>query len=58
MASEFVIDLLKKWRAGKKLTKHQYTELVNDGLLIELEPDVYELSKHGSLTLKTTSKDI
>ena len=52
MASEFVIDLLKKWRAGKKLTKHQYTELVNDGLLIELEPDVYALSKHGNLVLK------
>ena len=50
--NSFMLDLLKKWRAGKKLTKHQYTELVNDGLLIELEPDVYELSKHGSLTLK------
>lgn len=48
----FMLDLLRKWRAGKKLTKNQYTELVNDGLLIELEPDVYELSKHGSLTLK------
>ena len=52
MASEFVIALLKRWRAGKKLSKSQYYELVNDGLLIELEPDVYELSKHGSLTLK------
>lgn len=45
--NSFMLDLLKKWRAGKKLTKSQYTELVNDGLLIELEPDVYELSKHG-----------
>ena len=52
MPSEFVIDLLKKWRAGKKLTKSQYAELANDGLLIELEPDVYELSKHGNLVLK------
>lgn len=52
MPSDFIIDLLKKWRAGKKLTKSQYAELTNDGLLIELEPDVYELSKHGSLTLK------
>ena len=51
MPTDFTIDLLKKWRAGKKLTKHQYTELVNDGLLIELEPDVYELSKHGNLAL-------
>ena len=51
MASEFVIDLLKKWRAGKKLTKHQYTELVNDGLLIELAEDTYVLSKHGNLAL-------
>lgn len=52
MASEFVIALLKRWRAGKKLSKSQYYELVNDGLLIELEPDVYELSKHGNLVLK------
>ncbi|MGP5206451.1 hypothetical protein ACTXJY_00330 [Corynebacterium casei] len=52
MPTDFVIGLLKKWRAGKKLTKSQYAELANDGLLIELEPDVYELSKHGSLTLK------
>ena len=52
MPSDFMLRVLKRWRAGKKLTKHQYTELVNDGLLIELEPDVYELSKHGSLTLK------
>ena len=51
MASEFVIDLLKKWRAGKKLTKHQYTELVHDGLLIELAEDTYVLSKHGNLVL-------
>lgn len=51
MASEFVIDLLRKWRAGKKLTKHQYTELVNDGLLIELADDTYVLSKHGNLVL-------
>lgn len=52
MPTDFVIGLLKKWQVGKKLSKHQYAELVNDGLLIELEPDVYELSKHGSLTLK------
>lgn len=51
MASEFVIDLLKKWRAGKKLTKSQYAELVNDGLLIELAEDTYVLSKHGNLVL-------
>ena len=51
MASEFVIDLLKKWRAGKKLTKHQYTELVNDGYLIELAEDTYVLSKHGNLVV-------
>ena len=51
MASEFVIDLLRKWRAGKKLTKSQYTELVNDGYLIELAEDTYVLSKHGNLVL-------
>ena len=51
MASEFVIDLLRKWRAGKKLTKSQYAELVNDGLLIELAEDTYVLSKHGNLVL-------
>lgn len=51
MASEFVIDLLKKWRAGKKLTKSQYPELVNDGYLIELAEDTYVLSKHGNLVL-------
>lgn len=51
MASEFVIDLLKKWRAGKKLTKSQYAELANDGLLIELAEDTYVLSKHGNLVL-------
>lgn len=51
MASEFVIDLLRKWRAGKKLTKNQYTELVNDGYLIELAEDTYVLSKHGNLVL-------
>ena len=51
MPTDFTIDLLKKWRAGKKLTKHQYTELVNDGLLIELAEDTYVLSKHGNLVL-------
>lgn len=51
MASEFVIDLLRKWRAGKKLTKSQFTELVNDGYLIELAEDTYVLSKHGNLVL-------
>ena len=51
MASEFVIHLLRKWRAGKKLTKSQYAELVNDGLLIELAEDTYVLSKHGNLVL-------
>lgn len=50
-ANDFMLDLLRKWRAEKKLTKSQYAELVNDGLLIELETDVYELSKHGSLVL-------
>lgn len=51
MPSDFIIDLLKKWRAGKKLTKSQYAELVNDGLLIELAEDTYVLSKHGNVVL-------
>ena len=51
MPSDFVIDLLRKWQAGKKITPSQYAELANDGLLIELEPDVYALSKHGNLVL-------
>lgn len=51
MASEFVIDLLRKWQAVKKITPSQYTELVNDGLLIELAEDTYVLSKHGNLVL-------
>lgn len=51
MASEFVIDLLRKWQTGKKITPSQYTELVNDGLLIELAEDTYVLSKHGNLVL-------
>lgn len=45
--NSFMLDLLRKWRAGKKLTKNQYTELVNDGLLIQLDPDTYVLTKHG-----------
>ena len=49
--NSFMLDLLRKWRAGKKLTKNQYTELVNDGLLIELAEDTYVLSKHGNLVL-------
>ena len=51
MASEFVIALLKRWSAGKKLSKSQYYELVTDGLLIELAEDTYVLSKHGNLVL-------
>lgn len=51
MASEFVIDLLRKWQAGKKITPSQYTELVNDGLIIELAEGIYVLSKHGNLVL-------
>ena len=51
MASEFVIDLLRKWQAGKKITPSQYDELVNDGYLIELAEDTYVLSKHGNLVL-------
>lgn len=49
--NSFMLDLLRKWRVGKKLTNHQYTELVNDGLLIELAEDTYVLSKHGNLVL-------
>ena len=51
MPTDFIIDLLRKWQAGKKITPSQYTELVNDGLLIELAEDTYVLSKHGNLVL-------
>lgn len=51
MTNSFMLGLLKKWRAGKKLTKSQYAELANDGLLIELAEDTYVLSKHGNLVL-------
>ena len=51
MASEFVIDLLRKWQAGKKITPSQYAELVHDGLIIELAEGIYVLSKHGNLVL-------
>ena len=51
MPTDFMLRVLKRWRAGKKLTKSQYTELVNDGYLIELAEDTYVLSKHGNLVL-------
>lgn len=51
MPTDFVIDLLRKWQAGKKITPSQYTELVNDGLIIELAEGIYVLSKHGNLVL-------
>lgn len=47
MPSEFVIELLKRWYSGRKLNRNQYAELINDGLLIQLEPDTYALTKHG-----------
>lgn len=50
-ANDFMLDLLQCWRAGRKITKSQYAELVNDGLLIELAEDTYVLSKHGNLVL-------
>lgn len=45
MASEFVIALLKRWSAGKKLSKSQYYELVTDGLLLIAGPgETYTLT--------------
>lgn len=45
MTNSFMLDLLKKWRAGKKLRKSQYTELVTDGLLLIAGPgETYTLT--------------
>ena len=56
MPTDFIIDLLKKWRAGKKLTKSQYTELVTDGLLLIAGPgETYTLTDKGTNLLSTNS---
>lgn len=53
MPTDFMVDLLRKWRAGHKLTKAQYAELVNDNLLAALDNDgTYALTVHGNNTLK------
>lgn len=55
MPTDFVIGLLKKWQVGKKLSKHQYAELVNDGLLEELDAakDTYAITRYGRTILNT-----
>lgn len=54
MASEFVIALLKRWSAGKKLSKSQYYELVNDGLLLIAGPgETYTLTDKAHTILNT-----
>ena len=54
--NSFMLDLLKKWRAGKKLTKSQYTELVTDGLLLIAGPgETYTLTDKGTNLLSTNS---
>lgn len=56
MASEFVIALLKRWSAGKKLSKSQYYELVTDGLLLIAGPgETYTLTDKGTNLLSTNS---
>ena len=55
MPSDFIIGLLKKWQVGKKLTKSQYAEPINDGLLIEMDADndTYGITRYGRTVLNT-----
>ena len=52
MPTDFVIGLLKKWQVGKKLSKHQYAELVND-VLLEADKDFYVITENGRRVLNT-----
>lgn len=55
MPSDFIIDLLKKWRAGKNISRSQLIELLNDGYLHEDSDAHVSLTDKGTNLLSTNS---
>lgn len=52
MTTEFIIDQLRRFAAGKKLQKQQLAELERDGLICTTDDDKIHLTTHGARLLR------
>lgn len=55
MSSDFMLRVLKRWRAGKNISRSQLIELLNDGYLHEDSDAHVSLTDKGTSLLSTNS---